>query len=432
MVVVPAGAFTMGSPESEEVEFLFLTSNERPQHSVAIPAPFAVGVYEVTLAEWDSWVRTGGSDDSTRRDDMREYLGVEGQHPAFGMSWDDAQAYVSWLSERTGARYRPLSEAEWEYVARAGTQTARYWGESDSDQCRYANGYDLTAYRAMDPDDREGRVAPQCSDGFEDIAPVGSFAPNAFGLYDVLGNVPEWTRDCAPNITPSRYGDAPTDGPPGRRGTAAGAFTAAVATTLARTTCRPRTVRAQAACNSSAASVSALPGRSIDSRFRGLAELYASQIRGRRANGGIGCPGGPKDRRRTESCRPSCGWTASPCRQGRTCGTTIPPTRCPRWDRILELHAAHDVVTSLQNPPCLRTGSAALVPQPRGFRPPPRSERPGGQFDKSFPALPEAQVRFGPHEPAAEGALRTGRLEDGSDGASVLPASRPGATQEGP
>ena len=212
MVVVPAGTFIMGSPESEDVEYSFLTSNERPQHSVTIPAPFAVGLYEVTLAEWDSCVRTGGCDGSPRRDDVREYLGVEGQHAAFGMSWDDAHAYVSWLSERTGARYRLLSEAEWEYVARAGTQTARYWGESASDQCRYANGYDLTAYQAMDPAEREGRVAPQCSDGFEDIAPVGSFAPNAFGLYDVLGNVPEWTRDCAPNITPSRYGDAPTDG----------------------------------------------------------------------------------------------------------------------------------------------------------------------------------------------------------------------------
>ena len=89
--------------------------------------------------------------------------------------------------------YRLLSEAEWEYVARAGTATARYWGESESTQCRYANG---------DDDD----VA--CSDGHEYTAPVGSFGPNAFGLYDVLGNVWEWTEDCSNGD----YSGAPTSG----------------------------------------------------------------------------------------------------------------------------------------------------------------------------------------------------------------------------
>ena len=220
MVVVPAGTFTMGSPQSEEGRRFSdkaFSDAEGPQHLVTIPASFAVGVYEVTFAEWDACERAGGcgGDDFIRhsRDDMMEYYRAEGQHPILYVSWDDAQAYVSWLSERTGARYRLLSEAEWEYVARAGTQTARYWGESASDQCRYANGYDLTAYQAMDPVDREGRVAPQCSDGFEDIAPVGSFAPNAFGLYDVLGNVAEWTQDCGSYLfVLGGYTDAPTDG----------------------------------------------------------------------------------------------------------------------------------------------------------------------------------------------------------------------------
>ncbi|WP_419939868.1 formylglycine-generating enzyme family protein [Candidatus Palauibacter sp.] len=207
MVVVPAGTFTMGSPESEESEYW-----ERPQHSVTIPAPFAVGVYEVTFAEWDACERAGGCDGNFWRDETREYREAEGRHPVVEVDWNDAQAYVSWLSERTGARYRLLTEAEWEYAARAGTQTARYWGESASDQCRYANGFDLTAYEAMGPDLREGRVAPQCSDGYRYMAPVGSFAPNAFGLYDVLGNVAEWTQDCARNVTPDRYSDAPTDG----------------------------------------------------------------------------------------------------------------------------------------------------------------------------------------------------------------------------
>ncbi len=108
------------------------------------------------------------------------------------VSWEDAQAYVSWLSQQTGARYRLLSEAEWEYVARAGSRTARYWGESESGRCRYANGY-----------------ARSCDDGYEwETAPVGSFAPNVFGLYDVLGNVYEWTEDC----WNGSYAGAPTDG----------------------------------------------------------------------------------------------------------------------------------------------------------------------------------------------------------------------------
>ena len=185
MVVVPAGTFTMGSPASEEGRY----DKEGPRHSVTIPAPFAVGVYEVTFAEWDTCVRAGGCGGYAPAD---EGWG-RGSRPVINVSWDDAQAYVSWLSQQTGARYRLLSEAEWEYVARAGSRTARYWGESESGQCRYANGHD---------DD-----AP-CSDGYEYTAPVGSFAPNVFGLYDVLGNVWEWTQDCWNRS----YAGAPADG----------------------------------------------------------------------------------------------------------------------------------------------------------------------------------------------------------------------------
>ena len=100
---------------------------------------------------------------------------------------------MSWLSKTTGQEYRLLSEAEWEYVARAGTETARYWGESETEQCRYANG---------DDDDLS------CSDGYENTAPVGSFQPNRFGLHDVLGNVWEWTEDC----WVEGYSDASTNG----------------------------------------------------------------------------------------------------------------------------------------------------------------------------------------------------------------------------
>ena len=185
MVIVPAGTFTMGSAASEEGRY----DNEGPRHSVTIPAPFAVGVYEVTFAEWDACVRAGGCGGYAPAD---EGWG-RGSRPVINVIWDDAQAYISWLSQQTGARYRLLSEAEWEYVARAGTRTARYWGEGESRQCRNANG-------------RDDFVS--CSDGYDYTAPVGSFAPNAFGLYDVIGNVWEWTQDC----WNGSYAGAPSDG----------------------------------------------------------------------------------------------------------------------------------------------------------------------------------------------------------------------------
>ncbi|WP_420463598.1 formylglycine-generating enzyme family protein [Candidatus Palauibacter sp.] len=185
MVVVPAGTFTMGSPASEEGR----RDDEGPQHSVTIGAPFAVGVYEVTFAEWDACVRTGGCGGYAPAD---EGWG-RGNRPVINVSWDNAQTYVSWLSQQTGQRYRLLSEAEWEYVARAGSRTARYWGESESGQCRYANGDDDYV---------------SCTDGHAYTAPVGSFAPNVFGLYDVIGNVLEWTQDCSNGS----HAGAPTDG----------------------------------------------------------------------------------------------------------------------------------------------------------------------------------------------------------------------------
>ena len=185
MVTVPAGTFFMGSPASEEGR----GEDEGPRRYVTIEAPFAVGVYEVTFDEWEACRRDGGCP-GDRPDD--EDWG-RGRRPVINVSWNEAQAYVRWLSRQTGQRYRLLSEAEWEYVARAGTETARYWGESASGQCRYANGHDPSA---------------PCPDGYEYTAPVGSFAPNAFGLHDVLGNVAEWTEDCWNDS----YAGAPTDG----------------------------------------------------------------------------------------------------------------------------------------------------------------------------------------------------------------------------
>ena len=202
MVVVPPGTFTMGSPESEE----FRGAGEGPQHSATIGAPFAVGVYEVTFAEWDACVQMGGC----RYTPADRHWGRE-RRPVLYVSWEDAQAYVSWLSGLTGQPYRLLSEAEWEYVARAGTATARYWGEDVSELCRYANGAGggprARSFRGL-RFSRGSGSEPPCNDGYGGTAPVGSFAPNAFGLYDVLGNVSEWTQDCWNDS----HSGAPADG----------------------------------------------------------------------------------------------------------------------------------------------------------------------------------------------------------------------------
>ncbi len=186
MVVVPEGSFTMGSPSSEEER----QGDEGPQHLVTIGSPFAVGVYEVTFAEWDACVEAGGCGGFRPRDEVWG----RGSRPVMNVSREDAQEYVRWLSGETGAQYRLLSEAEWEYVARAGTQTARYWGEGEREQCQYANGADATAHEAY-PSAADSFFVG-CSDGNVYTAPVGSFEPNRFGMYDMLGNVFEWTGDC--------------------------------------------------------------------------------------------------------------------------------------------------------------------------------------------------------------------------------------------
>ena len=190
----------MGSPDSEIGRF----ASEGPQRPVTIGYKFAVSRHEVTFADWDACVEDGDCEELPDRRWGR------GRNPLINVSWEQTRAFLRWLRARVdGAGYRLLSESEWEYVARAGTQTAWYWGDGPSEQCRYANGYD----RSLDESPRggrirEGREPVSCDDGHAETAPVGSYEPNGFGLYDLLGNVWEWTRDC----WNESYAGGPDDG----------------------------------------------------------------------------------------------------------------------------------------------------------------------------------------------------------------------------
>ena len=182
MVVVPAGTFLMGSSASE----VGRAQDEGPQHSVTIRDPFAVGIYEVTFDEWDACVREGGCGGYRPRD--RGW--GRGRRPVIYVNWEDAQRYAEWLARETGHRYRLLSEAEWEYVARAGSTTPFHTGGTISkDQANY------------------GRIRNQ-------TLAVGTFEPNGYGLYDVHGNVWEWVQDC----WNGSYQGAPADGSAWERG----------------------------------------------------------------------------------------------------------------------------------------------------------------------------------------------------------------------
>jgi formylglycine-generating enzyme required for sulfatase activity len=181
MVVVPAGSFTMGSPVSEKHR----DANEGPQRAVTFARPFAVARFAVTFDEWDACIAEGGCNGYRPAD---QGWG-RGRRPAINVSLDDANAYAGWLSKKTGMGYRLLSEAEREYATRAGTQTAYFWG------------------------DEIGKANANCGGcgsrwDYRHTAPVGSFAPNRFGLFDMHGNVLEWVEDCYHD----NYSGAPTDG----------------------------------------------------------------------------------------------------------------------------------------------------------------------------------------------------------------------------
>jgi formylglycine-generating enzyme required for sulfatase activity len=188
MIVVPAGSFRMGSPETEKEHI----DDEGPQHEVALGRPFAVSKFDVTFADWDACVSVGGCPQPSRRGKgegrARDEGYGRGTRPVINMSWYDAQVYVSWLSRMTGKEYRLLTEAEWEYAARAGNTAAYFWGEEIGKN--NANCLDCGGRR------------------WGQTSPVGSFKSNAFGLHDMAGNVLQWVQDCFhPN-----YSGAPADG----------------------------------------------------------------------------------------------------------------------------------------------------------------------------------------------------------------------------
>jgi formylglycine-generating enzyme required for sulfatase activity/lipoprotein NlpI len=187
MVVIPAGKFTMGAPDDElraAHKIGVIDDRDKPAHEVTIAKPFAVGKFDVTFAEWDACVEAGASPPGPDNGWGR------GNRPVINVSWDQAKVYTAWLSRLTGSEYRLLSETEWEYSARAGTTTIYYWGD------------DVGKGNA-----NCGECGGQWEDQFH-TSPVGSFKPNAFGLYDMAGNVYQWVEDTYHEL----YDEPPNDG----------------------------------------------------------------------------------------------------------------------------------------------------------------------------------------------------------------------------
>jgi formylglycine-generating enzyme required for sulfatase activity len=185
MVVIPPGSFIMGAAAGEPGQ----DKDEGPRRRVTFAQQFGVGKFAVTFEEWDVCVADGGCNGYRPND----HSWGRGMRPVINVNWDDAQAYIAWLTRKTGKPYRLLSEAEREYVTRANTTTQFWFGSSLSTD--HVN-YDGSPYMGPKGEHRKQTL------------PVNSFKPNPFGLYQVHGNVWEWTQDCwYPN-----YRGAPTDG----------------------------------------------------------------------------------------------------------------------------------------------------------------------------------------------------------------------------
>jgi formylglycine-generating enzyme required for sulfatase activity len=211
MIVVPAGELTLGTsvddPEASRV------TGEAPPLAVSMNRAYAIGRNEVTVGQYRAFVTAtqyaslgecrhvdaGGWAAERGRDWQNPGFPQGDDHPVVCVSWDDAKAYADWLAKTTGQRYRLPSETEWEYAARGGTTTPRYWGSRDSHEysalslaCDNANVYDASAVSTLQLQVPNAN----CTDRQTYTAPVGSFRSNAFELHDAIGNAREWAQDC--------------------------------------------------------------------------------------------------------------------------------------------------------------------------------------------------------------------------------------------
>jgi formylglycine-generating enzyme len=226
MIPLSPGNFQMGSVEGEQGQEKMLATMRKysmPRHLVIIGYRFAMGKYDVTRAQFATFVHATGyrwtadcTGYATRSEFSYAPSGLDWHNPGFPqtdhdpvvcVNWDDVHAYLMWLSIKTRQHYRLPSEAEWEYSSRSGTSTQRYWGNGTAEACRYANVEDIT-YLSVKRIQLSAVDHFDCSDGYVYTSPVGTFLPNGFGLYDMLGNVEQLTEDCW-NYD---YFGAPSDG----------------------------------------------------------------------------------------------------------------------------------------------------------------------------------------------------------------------------
>jgi len=209
MVKINRGSFTMGSNNGR--------SNEKPTHIVNIGYGFYIGKYEVSVAEFRKFVNDTGYKTEAEKGDgcyvysggswgkksdanwKNPYFNQDSNHPVVCVSWNDSEKYIEWVNRKTGKNYRLLTEAEWEYVARAGTTTKWSFGDSKSSVCKYMNLADSNTNFSY---------KESCDDGYKNTSPVGNYRKNPWGLYDMHGNVWEWCEDWYK----SDYNNAPTNG----------------------------------------------------------------------------------------------------------------------------------------------------------------------------------------------------------------------------
>jgi hypothetical protein len=244
MVVIPAGSFMMGSPETDKDA----RDDERPQHKVTIAKPFAVSRFEVTFAEWNTCIDAGGCEhrpsawfQAHGRLALRQHATptdpgwCQGARPVINVSWDDiTKQYLTWLNRVTGQAYRLLTEAEWEYAARAGKTTRYSWGDDPGEDNANCDGCKSHCYN-------------------EQPAPVGSFKPNDFGLYDMHGNV------CRTVIARKRTRQLPGMAPPHPTSPTAIAFFEVAPGSAIRGACARRSATGSIPTTGSTATASVLP-----------------------------------------------------------------------------------------------------------------------------------------------------------------------------